>query len=42
MLVASEVLRALTERPPKSEEWRRQRDQTLKERGIDPEAYDGA
>ncbi|KAJ1629132.1 hypothetical protein T492DRAFT_1013246 [Pavlovales sp. CCMP2436] len=42
LLVASEVLRTLRERPPKSEAWRKKREDTLKERGIDPDSYDTA
>lgn len=42
MRVASAVLKTLNDRPPKSVEWRKQRDQTLKERGVDPNEYDSA
>lgn len=42
MRIASETLKALIERPPQSEEWRKQRDAALKERGIDPAGYDSA
>jgi len=40
--LVTDVLQVLLDRPAKAEEWLKERNDKLRERGIDPESYDMA